>query len=187
MVEALLRRHVAERGIDVTVSSAGTTSDGDPASDSTVRVMAELGYDLADHRTRLLTAAMIESSDLVVGMAREHVREVALLVPEAFPRTFTLKEIVRRGAEAGAREPGEPLDRWLARLGDGRTTTSALGSSAEDDVEDPIGRRMAVHERIADQLVTLVADLADLAWPPAPADGDTADDRSPLATTETRH
>ena len=68
------------------------------------------------------------SSDLVVGLAREHVRETALLVPAAYPRTFTLKELVRRGGEVGARGDDESFEMWLARLHVGRTTLMHLGA-----------------------------------------------------------
>ena len=36
-------------------------------------------------------------------------------VPSSFPKTFTLREIVRRGLHAGARGAGEGLGAWLAR------------------------------------------------------------------------
>ena len=110
----------------------------------------------------------------MVGLAREHVREVVVLVPEAFPRTFTCKELVRRASEIGARGDHEPFDEWLARLQQGRTPRMQLGSSPDDDVEDPIGRRPAVYERVADELADLVDRLVELAWPlpgrPAPPD-----------------
>jgi protein-tyrosine phosphatase len=179
MAEAMLRHRLAERHaqgpIDqVTVSSAGLLTDGSPAAEPAIEVMADFAVDLSGHRSRRLAAELIEASDLVIGLAREHVREVVVLVPEAFPRTFTCKELVRRASEIGARGDHEPFDEWLARLQQGRTPRMQLGSSPDDDVEDPIGRRPAVYERVADELADLVDRLVELAWPlpgrPAPPD-----------------
>jgi protein-tyrosine phosphatase len=164
MAEVMLRRRLDERGIDAGVSSVGVLGDGRPASASTIEVMAYLGHDVSGHVSRPLTADALGRADLVVALAREHVRESVLLVPTAFAKTFTLKELVRRGTEHGARQPGEPVDRWLARLHEGRTTRDQQGSSVDDDVEDPIGRRMAVYESVADELSALVDDLVDLLW-----------------------
>jgi protein-tyrosine phosphatase len=121
----------------------------------------------------------VTSSDLVVGLAREHVREATLLVPSAYPRTFTLKELVRRGGEVGARGDGESFDEWLARLHEGRNSLMHLGTSPEDDVEDPIGRRPAVYERVADELAQLVDQFVDLAW----GTEESVEDPSELAAT----
>jgi protein-tyrosine-phosphatase len=163
------------------VTSAGLTTDDSPAAEPAAQVAADLGFDLSGHRSRVLSVPMVESSDLVIGLAREHVREAVLLVPDAFGRTFTLKELVRRGGELGGRAPGETLEAWLARVHEGRTKLLHLGASADDDVEDPIGRRPAVFERVGDELVALVDQLVELAWPadePVPPPGSTE-----LATT----
>jgi len=161
----MLRRSLDERSAPARVVSAGLTADGVPAAESAAEVAADLGLDISAHRSRVLTAPMIESSDLVIGLAREHVRETVLLVPEAFGRAFTLKELVRRGTALGARRPGEPLEAWLSRAHAGRTTMLHLGTSPHDDVEDPIGRRPKVYERVGGELQVLVDGLVELIWP----------------------
>jgi protein-tyrosine phosphatase len=164
MAEAMLRRQFDERAIDATVSSVGVVGDGRPASESTIEVMADLGHDVSGHVSRPLTAESIESADLVLALAREHVRASVLLVPGAFGKTFTLKELVRRADDCGPRGSDEPLHDWLARLHEGRSRHDHLGSSPDDDVEDPIGRRMAVYESVADELSTLVVAVVELLW-----------------------
>lgn len=164
MAEALLRRQVAERGIDLGVSSAGTTADGYPASEPAVRVMHDLGLDISGHRSRVISPELVGDADLIIAMAREHVREVVVLDPPTFARTFTLKELVRRGNELGARTGAEPLASWLGRLQSGRTPSMHLGSSATDDIADPMGQRMAVYERTADEISELTEALCDLLW-----------------------
>ena len=179
MAEAMLRGRLEERDIDASVSSAGVVADGGGPSETAVQVMADLGIPIADHRSRLLSPELVASSDLVVGLAREHVREAALLVPSAYPRTFTLKELVRRGGEVGARGDDESFEGWLARLHDGRNSLMHLGTSPDDDVEDPIGRRPAVYERVADELAQLVDQFVDLAW----GTEESVEDPSELAAT----
>jgi protein-tyrosine phosphatase len=165
MAEVMLRRRLDERLAPAQVRSAGLTAEDQPATEAAAQVAADLGLDLGAHRSRVVSPDLVDSSDLIVGLAREHVREVVLLAPGAFGRTFTLKEIVRRGGEVGPRRPDEALDRWLARLHEGRTTRLHLGASADDDVEDPIGRRPAVYERVGDELAVLVDQLVELVWP----------------------
>jgi protein-tyrosine phosphatase len=189
MAEVILRHRLAARGeqlgnasaafdpaapTEVVVSSAGLLTEGSPAAEPAVDVMADIGLDLRGHQSRLVSADLIERSDLVVGLAREHVREVVLSVPTSFGRTFTLKELVRRATDRGGRRPDEAFGDWLARLHEGRTQMMHLGSSPDDDVDDPIGRRPAVYERVGDELEDLIDRLVDLGWPvpdrPAPPD-----------------
>jgi protein-tyrosine phosphatase len=165
MAEGFLRRRLAERGIDAHVSSAGVVAEGRPASESAVKAMIDHGIDIGDHRSRVIDPEMVARADLVVGMAREHVREAVVLVPPAFPRTFTLKELVRRGRAVGPRAASEDPGAWIARVHQGREPTMHLGSSPDDDVADPLGHRLAVFERTSDELAELVDELVGLLWP----------------------
>ena len=73
LAEALLRRAVEQRGLDVTVGSAGTGAwEGAPASEGAYLVGLEHGLDLSAHRARLLSRDLVEMSDLVLTMARHH-------------------------------------------------------------------------------------------------------------------
>ena len=47
-------------------------------------------------------------------------RHAVVTAPAAWPRPFTLRELVRRGAVIGPQPPGESLAGWLARAHDGR-------------------------------------------------------------------
>jgi protein-tyrosine phosphatase len=128
-------------------------------------VMNARGYDVTRHRSRPVTPEELAGADLVLGMAREHVRHAVVLVPDVWPRAFTLGELVRRGQEAGARAPGEPLGDWLARAAGGRNRRDLLGSSPADDVADPTGGTARGFEVTADLLDRLTGNLADLCWP----------------------
>lgn len=178
MGEALLRDRLSRAGIENHVSSAGLTSEGVTASDGSVRAMSKRGLDLGAHRSRPMTEEMVRAADLIIGMAREHVREAVVLVPDQLPRAFTLRELVRRGEEVGPRRlrsgaagggsPGlrlESFDGWLARVGEGRRAAHLLGSNPADDVEDPMGRSRRHYERTAVQIEDLVDRFMALAFP----------------------
>jgi protein-tyrosine-phosphatase len=162
MAAALLGRRLDDAGVKAVVSSAGLLFDGKPATDHGVAVMANRGLDTSGHRSRRLGPDLVAGADIVIGMARRHVREAVALAPDALGRTFTLKEIVRRGEERGGLAPGEPLEAWLARLQAGRRPSELLGDSDADDVADPIGRPRRSYERTAEELDDLTARLARL-------------------------
>jgi protein-tyrosine phosphatase len=167
MAEAFLRHRLEGRKADVNVSSAGLRLVGEPASANGVDVLAERGLDLSAHRSRILDRELLEGTDLALAMAREHLREAVLAVPDIWPRAFTLKELVRRGSTVGPRAPGESVDAWLSRANSGRNRADLLGSSLDDDVEDPIGLDRPAYEKTADELNTLIERLVDLVWPAA--------------------
>lgn len=164
MAEAMLRRLAAEAGVEVRVHSAGLLGDGNPASVHGVEVLDEMGLDTSGHRSRRMTAEMVGGADLVIAMAREHLREAVVAAPDAFPRIFTLKELVRRGEAVGPRSASEPVDHYLARLHEGRDRSSLLGVSDEDDVADPYGTSLEAYRRTAAELDDLTRRLAALLW-----------------------
>jgi protein-tyrosine phosphatase len=168
MAEALLQRRLRERAVGVTVGSAGRLPGGRAMTPEGLEVMREHGLDLGGHRSREATPALVGDADLVLGMAREHVRDAATLVPDVVPRAFTLKELVRRGEAIGPRAPEEPLGDWLTRAATGRRTPDLLGSSPEDDVRDPIGEPINRYRAAADEIAAATDRLVDLAWPGNP-------------------
>ncbi|MDQ3385370.1 MAG: hypothetical protein M3503_05075, partial [Actinomycetota bacterium] len=105
---------------------------------------------------------------LVVCMARSHARDAVVLHPPSWSRTYTLKELVRRGEAVGARRPGQPLDAWLTELGRGRQRAALLGADPDDDVADPIGGPDSAYEATAALLEDLVARAVGLAFPEDP-------------------
>jgi protein-tyrosine phosphatase len=164
MAEVLLRERLAGLGVDAVVSSAGELPGGVAASPGSVRAMAARGLDLSGHASRELTPSLVERADLVIAMGRRHLRNAVALCPDAFPRTYTLKELVRRGVAVGPRRPGQALDEWLASLHSGRTTSSLLGDDADDDVADPIGGPISLYEVTATELGQLLDRAVALAF-----------------------
>src|SRR5881296_3389451 len=105
LAASLLERALKERGIEVTVTSAGTGAwDGAPASEGAYLVGLEQGLDLSGHRARLLTRDLVEESDLILTMARHHRARVDELGGEG--RVFVLGEYAgREGDEAEVSDP----------------------------------------------------------------------------------
>lgn len=164
MAEALLRRRLDDLGIEATVASAGQLRSGQPASAHGVDILRGRGIDMTTHRSRSLSREILASADLVLGMAREHVREAVVTDPSLWPRTFTLKELVRRGEATGPRRVGETMPDWLARVGQDRRVADLTGSSPDDDVEDPIGGPRLAYERLALELDNLIDRLVAVAF-----------------------
>ncbi len=160
----MLRHRLQRLGVDVKVRSAGSLEGGQPAHNHGIDVLSAQGIDLSSHRSQSVTVQLLEQADLVLAMARQHVRDAAVLLPTAFPRTFTLKELIRRGNDVGPRQSGEPLDRWLARVHAGRSARDLMGDSSDDDIEDPIGRPRAAYERMVEEMATLLDQLVWLVW-----------------------
>jgi protein-tyrosine-phosphatase len=100
MGEAILRSILpAEMSDQVIVGSAGTgASEGNPAADFAVQTTKARGMELASHRSRPLTAALVRESDLVLGMEPSHVAFAKDLAPDAAER---IRLITEHGAEGG--------------------------------------------------------------------------------------
>ncbi len=85
------------------VASAGTLDLSEPSPEEVIAAAAELGAEITAHNSHRFTPEDLAAADLIIGMAREHVREVVLAQPAVFPRTFTLPGVVRRGNAVGRR------------------------------------------------------------------------------------
>lgn len=168
MAEAILRHRLAAAGVTAQVSSAGLLPGGRPATADGIEVMAARGLDTAGHRSRQIDRALVAAADLVLGMAREHVREAVVLDPAALDRAFTLKELVHLGELHGPRRAGEDLATWLARVAGHRDQRRLVGVGHDPayDVEDPIGRSRRAYDATAAELDDLLARLVTLAFAP---------------------
>jgi protein-tyrosine phosphatase len=172
MAEVLLRRALADQGVAADVVSAGSLPGDVAASAGSARAMARRGLDLGGHRSHQVTEDDLVRADLVVCMARRHAREAVVAHPGAWPRTFTLKELVRRGEAAGPRRRDEELGAWLDRAAAGRTRSALLADDPVDDVADPIGRPDAAYEATAAELEALVERLVAAVFPAGRATGE---------------
>jgi protein-tyrosine-phosphatase len=93
MAEAILRSKLRKHGLqNVRVMSAGVaTEDGFPAHPLAIGVCLNHGVKLNDHRSRYLTAEMMQEADLVLGMTESHIRVLSGTYPEEASKIHLLK------------------------------------------------------------------------------------------------
>src|SRR5438105_127390 len=129
MAEGILRQAVQGRG-DYRVMSAGLGAmEGQPPSPYAVQAVKELGIDISNQRSRMLTPDLVQQADYIFGMTHSHIDTVMLLYPQAAEKTFLLREF------------DETLDLF------------------EKDISDPIGGSYGVYLDCRDQIEQGIASL----------------------------
>src|SRR5437762_11953180 len=129
MAEGLFRQAVKGRG-DFCVLSAGVGAiDGQPPSAYAVHALRELGIDISQQRSRMLTAELVSQADYIFGMTHGHVDAINLLYPQAVEKTFLLREF------------DDTLDVF------------------EKDISDPIGGSLEVYLECRDQIEQGIASI----------------------------
>lgn len=153
------------RDDEVRITSAGLrATDGHPMDPRSAAALAELGGNPADFRSQRLTSELAADANLVLTMTRSHRRSVLELAPRGLRRTFTLTEAAEllRSADLDGldRTPLADRARHLGlRLDAQRAWRTSSGS---DDIEDPIGRRLPVHQQAARTIATALRPLTDV-------------------------
>src|SRR5438477_12753822 len=129
MAEGLFQHAVKGRG-DFRALSAGVGAiEGQPPSAYAVEALKELGIDISQQRSRMLTAEVVNQADYIFGMTHGHVDAINLLYPQAAEKTFLLREF------------DETLDVF------------------EKDISDPIGGSYEVYLNCRDQIEQGIASL----------------------------
>jgi protein-tyrosine-phosphatase len=119
MAEALLRQAFADRGLDITVSSAGTGAwDGSPVSEGAYLVALEQGLDLSGHAAQTLSHELVDAADLILTMSPQHRTRVAELGGEG--------KVHMLGQYAGRPERPEVSDPFGSDLASYRATLTEL-------------------------------------------------------------
>jgi protein-tyrosine phosphatase len=146
MAGAFLREHVP--GLKVTTSGTHVI-EGMPMSWRTRDAITSLGLPVPDHRSRQATAHELDTADLVIALAREHVMWMRRVHPTAAPRTATLKRLARE-----LPEDNEPLFERVARM---RLHEQQL--EPWEDVLDPAGGDLDVFLDCAREIADLLHEL----------------------------
>lgn len=74
MAEAIFRALSADAGLSFVAHSAGTAAlGGEPMTPYAEAALEEIGVDPAGHHARQVAEGVLEGSDLVLGMTRQHV------------------------------------------------------------------------------------------------------------------
>ena len=165
LAEQLLRARFAARGLDVTVTSAGTgAAAGSPMTPEAAALSMHFGGAPAGHRATELTETLVANADLVLTATRDHRHAVAKLHPRAARYTYTLAQFSRLISGLSPTEPG------VARR-DPFALTPADTATERDDREgfDPLHRRLST-------LLDEVAASRGFARPPVHPETDDIED-----------
>jgi RpiB/LacA/LacB family sugar-phosphate isomerase len=118
---------------DIEVTSAGIGAvGGQPPSSHAVEVMAELGIDIGNIRSKPLMAELVRKADFIFVMTYGHLDSMLLLFPSAAEKTFLLREF----------ETDLPV--------------------MEREVSDPIGQSRETYRECRDQIRAALPRLLDL-------------------------
>jgi len=97
MAQAMLSAKVAalNQRDECIVGSAGTSAaEGIMATPFARRVMAERGLDLESHRSRGVTASLLESADLILTMTRNHREALCVEFPQVEHKIHLLSDLI---------------------------------------------------------------------------------------------
>ncbi len=99
----------------IRVSSAGVSAfAGDPPADNAVRALKKVNLDLEDHRSRRLTAQMVENALAVIVMTDSHRLIIESQLPNLSVPVILFREKLGDSAEHQVPDPiGGPLDDYL--------------------------------------------------------------------------
>ncbi len=148
------------------VSSAGTFApDGRPMHPLARSVLEDRGIVVNGFKSRQLTPEIIADSDLILTAERTHRAEVVAVIPEALHRTFTLRQFARL-VEVGSSAPRDtPSGDDLAALVDMARRARSRSEPGDDDLADPIGRRVGRRRHFkatADRVESAVATIFEV-------------------------
>jgi protein-tyrosine phosphatase len=161
MGAVLLQHRLDERGVGARVQSAGTMPWSAGVTADAAAVMREYGLVVDGHGRRPMTPELVEATDLVIGMTRNHVAYTVRRFPDLEDRTFVVGELVRLGRAAGPRWSDEPLAAWARRVARMRPTDGAHGRST-DEVDDPAGEPIEFYRRTAALLDRSLTEIVEL-------------------------
>lgn len=171
MAEGMMRKMAKERGLDITVRSAGVAAaPGIPISRHAEAVLREQG--IGDRfLSTPLHAELVEWSDLILSLTEGHKRQILYSFPEAADKIYTLKEFADNEAESlAAREE-------LQRLAAGMELELSLGKQPDEaarrrlnellqrmpvyDITDPFGGSREDYDRTAAEIRDALERILD--------------------------
>jgi len=162
VAEQVFRAYYA--GLPISFSSAGTAAlvgSGMPIEAATISL--ERNGSPEQHAGRQLDKALVEDSDLVIALTREHRSEIVRTLPRANRFTFTLREMAILLESAASdddfvlkREPGDSLVTVLRKAIPAIAAERAYATHPADandyDVIDPFRRSQDVYDQMAEEI-----------------------------------
>lgn len=95
MAMGLFRELVSQSGDEWRIESAGVWADpGFPAARNTQKVLEARGLEVNDHRSRPVSAEMIDEFDLILVMERNHQEALRAAFPDKADHIYLLSELI---------------------------------------------------------------------------------------------
>lgn len=171
MAEAFLKGLAHEKGLILAVRSAGiSTMDGLPVSTNSQYALGRRGIQHKGSSTTLQHEAL-QWADLVLTMTSGHKREVLQRYPDAYGKTYTLKEYVYMDSKLQGQITD--LEQLYAELQMKQLLGEPISSAERQrltalergipnfDIADPYGGSQAIYDSCADELEEVIFKLVD--------------------------
>lgn len=173
LAEVVLRARLGD--LDVRVGSAGVQGlPAQPMTDEAVRLAVSAGAradDARAHRSRYLSARLLDSPDLILTMTRQQRRDTAQRGPRRLRSLFTVREFarlaatvsderMRTAADVAGADGSARLRAAAALIAQQRGLHPLPSTDGDDDVQDPYGRPWRVYEASAEQLLPALDEVA---------------------------
>jgi len=187
---AYLDQHLGQDAGEVIVGSAGTRAVvGGDMHPYSAMVLEGFGGDATGFRARDLQPALAAQADLVLTMTPDHRGVVLGMAPRALPRSFTLLEAadLLELVDPGAELVGDTFAaRCRAMVKAMSRVRSRRPSGRPDQVRDPNGRALEVHQQVGGVIATalepVLARLVSLHDSAAAAEAETIERSQPDAS-----
>ncbi len=163
----------------VEVRDAGITAlVGAPADPLTVDIGHRLGVDMSDHRARQVSDEEIAEASLILTATRAIRSQIVQMHAPAVRYSYSIRQVGRiLNNSAHTFDPDawghtDALAAFVQFVNQERGPVGR-GPAADDDIVDPYGQSLRVHELAAQQIVASIGLLSDalqgstIAWVPA--------------------
>jgi protein-tyrosine-phosphatase len=162
MMSALLHHHLTARGVQSTVTSAGTAAELLAPIPGVSEQLYRLGMTLPPYIGRQVNVDVARHADLIVTAEPDHVVWIAGRLPDVFPKAYTLPELVNYASQVGHRQ-NSSLKSWLANIAELRPSPrSNLEHQGVQAIPDPTGAPEQVWIEVADRIDGYCQQLAEL-------------------------
>lgn len=139
MGEFFLQKALSDRGIkNILCESAGTYAmDGNPAINTAVKLMAEYAINMQDHRSRGLTAEMLEEAELIICMEKNHLERCLAMAPHCAEKMTLLGDFIDNNSDKEIDDPiGGLIEDYEHARERIRIATTALADKLAEEYND---------------------------------------------------
>jgi protein-tyrosine phosphatase len=151
------------------VGSAGVRAPQDsPLERNTLRVLTERGIPIDGFTSRRLRLSMVATAGLVLTASRSQRLVIGQEMPEAYGRTYTLREFADLLQEIDpAGLPADPVQRATRVVTLAKEIRGLRAPLPPDliDIDDPIGQRLPAFRRCLDTVLAAVTPIVAVLAP----------------------